>query len=50
MSGCQELLRSLPAVDRVLHEDALSGLVDQLPQERYRVPFRVLLPDSVRKS
>jgi len=33
MSGCQELLRSLPAVDRVLHEDALSGLVDQLPQE-----------------
>lgn len=33
MSGCQELLRSLPAVDRVLREDALHGLSDQLPQE-----------------
>lgn len=33
MSGCQELLRSLPAVDLVLREDALHGLGDQLPQE-----------------
>jgi L-seryl-tRNA(Ser) seleniumtransferase len=33
MSGCQELLRSLPAVDRVLREDALNGMSDQLPQE-----------------
>lgn len=33
MSGCQELLRSLPAVDRVLRENALNGMSDQLPQE-----------------
>ncbi len=33
MSGCQELLRSLPAVDRVLREEVLQCLVDLLPQE-----------------
>jgi L-seryl-tRNA(Ser) seleniumtransferase len=33
MSGQQELLRSLPAVDRILREEALQNLVSRLPQE-----------------
>ncbi len=32
MNDCQKLLRSLPSVDRVLREEALSGLSDRLPQ------------------
>lgn len=33
MSERQDLLRSLPAVDRVLREEPLAGLITQLPQE-----------------
>ena len=33
MSGQQELLRSLPAVDRVLREEPLQNLSTRLPQE-----------------
>lgn len=33
MSGCQELLRSLPAVDRVLREEAMAGMAELLPQD-----------------
>lgn len=33
MSGQQELLRSLPAVDRVLREEPLQRLANSLPQE-----------------
>ena len=33
MNGQQDLLRALPAVDRVLREEPLSALAEQLPQE-----------------
>ncbi|MDA3806271.1 MAG: hypothetical protein PF440_00005, partial [Thiomicrorhabdus sp.] len=33
MSGQQDLLRTLPAIDRVLREEPLRNLSHQLPQE-----------------